>query len=80
MNNFQKAYLESLILKNLFADKTKENFKVYYADSHVNSGIYGAVIFAKQKLRQLEIEKRYFYYESTIVLTKTKYVKKIWHW
>ncbi|MBG0762391.1 allose kinase [Acholeplasma laidlawii] len=47
---FPKAYLESLILKNLFADKTKENFKVYYADSHVNSGIYGAVIFAKQNL------------------------------
>jgi len=45
---FPKKYLESLILKNLFAKKTKENFKVYYAESSQNSGILGAAIFAKQ--------------------------------
>lgn len=45
---FPRHYVESLIMKNLFADKTKENLKVYYAESHVNSGILGAVIFARQ--------------------------------
>lgn len=48
---FPKKYLESLILKNLFAEKTKENFKVYYAKSSQNSGILGAAIFAKQHKR-----------------------------
>ncbi len=49
-DQFPKAYLESLIMKNLFTDKTKENFKVYYAQVHQNSGILGSVIFAKQHL------------------------------
>lgn len=40
-------YLEFFILKNLFVDKIKENFKVYYVDSYVNLGIYGVVIFVK---------------------------------
>ncbi len=49
---FPRSYLESLILKNLFAKKTKENFKVYYAESDQNSGILGSVIFAKQHVNK----------------------------
>ncbi len=47
---FPKDYLETLIKKNLFAELTKKNFKAYYALPQVNSGILGAVIYAKNIL------------------------------
>lgn len=47
---FPKAYLERLIKKNLFAKLTQENFKTYYAHPAVNSGILGAVLYAKSHL------------------------------
>lgn len=49
-NQFPKSYLESLIKDNLFAEKTKEHFKVYYAQDDQNSGILGSVIFARTHL------------------------------
>lgn len=47
---FPKSYLETLIKKNLFAELTKRNFKAYYAEPQVNSGILGSVIYAKNIL------------------------------
>lgn len=52
--NFPKAYLETLIHKNLFTQKAKENLKIYYAPSHINSGIIGATIQAKVLLNKVK--------------------------
>ncbi|MBN3490277.1 allose kinase [Acholeplasma equirhinis] len=50
---FPKDYLESLIKKNLFSKLTKDNFKVYYAQADVKSGILGATIYAERYLKNL---------------------------
>ncbi|WP_025724871.1 allose kinase [Acholeplasma granularum] len=49
-DQFPKSYLEKLIQDNLYADNTKANFKVYYAQKSINSGVLGAVINGRNYL------------------------------
>lgn len=49
-NQFPKAYLEDIIKRHLRSDLARTNFKAYYAEQHAQSGIIGAVIYAKAYL------------------------------
>jgi len=47
---FPKDYLFNIIKRNLYSKKTKENIRVYFADSDQNSGILGAYLYALEEL------------------------------
>lgn len=52
--HFPKAYLESIVKRNLYSQVTKNNLKVFYAHPHASSGIIGATIYAKSYLSSIK--------------------------